>query len=220
MADSPLFLPDWLEPELESGDLLDDIKARIQSKNWLTEGLLAEITSAFPTANDVQLGTGVRNKDKFESMCEHLFPPGCVFASNKQVEQAASRFLEAWAVHSVHDGKKIMCHFGVSFKKKAASKKIDDGMPTRDIIISKKDSTKCPFRILYSWVDFNKYNKKPGIFYRCRITTLRLAHTCQMNPQEHRIAIQKSGSLEVDVSGMKDILSMMQEKPHVRADVI
>jgi hypothetical protein len=111
-----------------------------------------------------------------------------------------------------------MCHFGVSYKKKV--KKISEGIPARDIILSKKDTTQCPFAILYSWLDFNRINKKPGIFYRCKITTLRLVHTCQMNPQEHRIAIQRSGSLEVDVGGMKDILSMMQEKPRVSADVI
>jgi hypothetical protein len=39
-------------------------------------------------------------------------------------------------------------------------------------------------------------------------------------PQEHRIAIQKSGYLEVDVGGMKDILSTMQEKPHVPAKAL
>ena len=220
MADSIVYLPEWLGSELESGDPFDVIKERIQNKNWLTDGLVAEITAAFPTADDVQVGTGVRDKDKFESMCEQLFPPGRVFASNKQLEQTAFRFLEAWAVRGVHDGKKIMCHFGVSFKKKTVNKSHVEGMPVRDIVPSKKDTTQCPFRILYSWLDLNRINKKPGIFYRCKITTLRLAHTCQMNPQEHRIAIQKSGSLEVDVCGMKDILSMMQEKPRVKAEVI
>ena len=70
MADSILYLPEWLGRELESGDPLDVIKERIQNKNWLTDGLVAEITDAFPTADDVQVGTGLRDKDRFESMCE------------------------------------------------------------------------------------------------------------------------------------------------------
>jgi hypothetical protein len=41
-----------------------------------------------------------------------------------------------------------------------------------------------------------------------------------MNPQEHCITIQKSGHLEVDVYSMKDILSLMQEKPRVSAAVL
>jgi hypothetical protein len=80
--------------------------------------------------------------------------------------------------------------------------------------MTRKEETKCPFWIHYSWVDYAGLNKKPGIFYRAKISTLQLAqHTCQMNPQEYRIAIQKSGHLKVDVYGMKDILSLMQEKP-------
>jgi hypothetical protein len=85
---------------------------------------------------------------------------------------------------------------------------------------TRKEATKCPFWIHYSWVDYGGSTKKPGIFYRAKITTLHLTHTCQMNPQEHHIAIQKSGHLEVDVHGMKDILSLMQEKPQVSAEVL
>jgi hypothetical protein len=50
-----------------------------------------------------------------------LSQPGHVFASKKEVEQATSCFLEAWAIHGFHDGKKITCHFGVSGKKKKPS---------------------------------------------------------------------------------------------------
>jgi hypothetical protein len=82
---------------------------------------------------------------------------------------------------------------------------------------TKKEEIKCPFRIHYSWVDYAGSNKKPIIFYRAKITTMYLDHMSQMDPQEHHVAIQKSGHLEVDVYGMKDILShIMQEKPWVR----
>jgi hypothetical protein len=121
MADHPIYIPDWLDAELTSLDPYPMIRERIEVKNWLTHGLIEEIQEAFPTAGDLEVGTGVRNKEVFADKCTQLFPPGRVFASNKQVEQAASRFLEAWAVHGVHDGKKIMCHFGVSGKKKRPS---------------------------------------------------------------------------------------------------
>jgi hypothetical protein len=155
----------------------------------------------------------------FEDHCQKLFHPGHIFASNKQVEQAACQFLEVWAIHAVHDGRKIMCHYGVSSRKKKPSR-VASGLTPREMPATRKEATQCPFRIHYSWVGYAGSTKKPGIFYRVKITTLHLAHTCQMNPQEHHIAIQKSGHLEVDVHGMKDILSLMQEKPRVSAEVI
>ncbi len=85
--------------------------------------------------------------------------------------------------------------------------------------MTRKEESKCPFGIHYSWVDYAGSNKKPGILYQAKISTLHLAHTCQMNPQEHCIAIQKSGHLEVDVSGIQDTLPLMQEKPNLSAEV-
>jgi hypothetical protein len=204
---------------LLSGDTLPVIRERIELKNWLTDDLVCEIAACFPTVSDVEVGTGQRNKSCFEEKCQKLFYPGSIFASNKQVEQATFRFLEAWAVYGVHDGKKIMCHYGVSSKKKKPSR-TEEGLNPREIMLTQKEVTKCPFRIHYSWVDYTCLSKKPGIFYRAKITTLKTVHTCQMDPQVHRIAIQKSGHLEVDISGMKDILSLMQEKPRVSAEVI
>ncbi len=202
-----------------TGEPLSVIRERLEVKNWLTKGLLDEIAASFPRSSDIGVGTGSRDKTCFEENCQKLFPTGRIFASNKQVEQAACRFLEAWAIHAVHDGKKIMCHYGVSSRKKRPSQ-VAPGLTPREMPTTRKEETKCPFRIHYSWVDYAGSNKKPGIFYRAKITTLHLAHTCQMNPQEHRIAIQKSGHLEVDVYGMKDILSLMQEKPRVSAEVL
>jgi hypothetical protein len=219
MADLPLYIPDWLETELGTGDSLSVIRERVEGKNWLTQGLIDEIAAGFPNSGDIAVGTGSRDKACFEDHCQKLFPPGRIFASNKQVEQAACRFLEAWAIQAVHDGKKIMCHYGLSNRKKKPSR-VAPGLTPREMPETRKEATQCPFRIHYSWVDYARSVKKPGIFYRAKITTLHLTHTCQMNPQEHRIAIQKSGHLEVDVHGMKDILSLMQEKPRVSAEVL
>jgi hypothetical protein len=46
------------------------------------------------------------------------FTKGWVFASEKQIEQVADMFMDGWACWKSHDGKKIICHYGVSSKKK------------------------------------------------------------------------------------------------------
>jgi hypothetical protein len=212
MAHLPLYIADWLETEMGTGEPLSVIHEQVEVNNWLTKGLLDKIAKAFPSSGDIGVGTGSRDKAYFEERCQKLFPTGRIFVSNKQVEQAACQFLEAWAIHAIHDGKKIMCHYGVSSWKKKASTAAP-GLTPREMAMTRKEEMKCPFRIHYSWVGYSGSKKKPGIFYQAKITTLHLAHTCQMNPQEHRIAIQKSDHLEVDVYGMKDILSLMQEKP-------
>jgi hypothetical protein len=110
-------------------------------------------------------------------------------------------------------------YFGVLSKKKKPSQ-IAPSLKYRELTATKKDEGKCPFCILYSWVDYTRTNKRPTIFYHVKITTLYLEHTCQMAPQEYHISIQKSGHLEVNVCGMKDILSLMQEKPQVYAETL
>ncbi len=113
MAQLPLYIPDWLETEVGTGEPLSVIREQLEVKNWFTKGLLDEIAASFPSSGDIAVGTGSRDKACFEAKCQKLFPTGRIFASNKQVEQAACRFLQAWAIHAVHDGKKIMCHYGV-----------------------------------------------------------------------------------------------------------
>jgi hypothetical protein len=174
----------------------------------------------FPSIKDIEVGNGARRKEPFEQQYQKLFPPGPIFASNKQVEQVASRFHEARAIHQgVHDGKNMMCHYGITSRKKKPSK-IEPGLKPCEMPVTRKEETRCPFRILYSWVSYPGLSKKPGIFYRAKITRLHLAHTCRMNPIEHRIAIQNSGHLEVNVCGMRDILSLLNEKPRVSSKVL
>jgi hypothetical protein len=73
-----------------------------------------------------------------------------------------------------------MCHYGVSSKKKKPHR-IAPGLKPWELTLTKKEETKCPFRILYSWVDYIGSIKKPRIFYCAKITTLKLVHTCQMD---------------------------------------
>ena len=90
-----LYIPDFLESDLKSGDTIQEINLRLQEKNWLTTGLVDEISSLFPTSVDVDLSTGERDKAKFVENCQQLFPVGRIFASYKQLDQVANMFLEA-----------------------------------------------------------------------------------------------------------------------------
>jgi len=63
---SPLYLPHFLQSELQSGDTIEEINLHLQEKDWLTIGLVdEEITSFFPKHDDVNSQTGECEKDKF-----------------------------------------------------------------------------------------------------------------------------------------------------------
>jgi hypothetical protein len=54
----------------------------------------------------------------FSKNCILLFPKDHIFASKKQIEQAADMLMDAWACHKAHDGKKVMIYYRLSSKKK------------------------------------------------------------------------------------------------------
>ena len=116
--------------------------------NWLSSDLIDEITSLLPTEADVNPSNGERNKDSFAENCLLLFPKGRVFASEKQIDQVADMFMDGWAYKKSHGGKKIMCHYGVSFKKKKPA--VVDCLIPREITPSPKETCCCPFKIMYS----------------------------------------------------------------------
>jgi hypothetical protein len=58
MAHLPLYIPDWLETELGTGEPLSVICEQVEVKNWLTKGLLDEIAEAFPHFGEIGVGTG------------------------------------------------------------------------------------------------------------------------------------------------------------------
>ena len=130
----------------------------------------------------------------FVDNCTQLFVKGRIFASFKQLDQAADMFLEAWAVSKSHNGKRISCSFSQDTKKrKAAVVPLEDPpISTHEHSVSLKEQTKCPFKILYSYVNHKEINKKPGIFYQVKITTVDPKHTCQMSVAQHRLALQRA----------------------------
>ena len=114
--------------------------------------------------------------------CNQLFQKGRLFASFKQLGQVAEMFLEAWAVSKSHNGKRISCSFSENTRKRKATviPLEDSPVSTREHSATRKQQTKCPFKILYSYVEHKEINKKPGIFYQVKITTVDPNHTCKM----------------------------------------
>ena len=218
MAHVPIDIPPFLDLELLSGDSYEVIRDRIQSKKWLSTALENEIIALYPKIADVNPSTGERDKDRFAENCLLLFPKGRIFASEKQIEQAADMFMDAWACRKAHDGKKIMCHYGQSSRKKKIS--IVDPLSQREQPETQKEKCNCPFKIMYSHQGKRALVKKPGIFYCAKITTVDPIHTCGMCPRDMRIAAQRTGYLELNLEGMKDILSLLSAKPRVSCQVL
>ena len=210
-----LCIADFLESELQSGDDIQVINQRLLCKNWLTTGLVEEITSLFPMSDDITPDTGERNKEMFVINCNLLFPKGRLFASSKQLDQVAEMFLEAWAISKSLSGKKISCSYSEDTRKRKSNVFLveDPTSSTREHSTSLKDQIKCPFKILFALVKHKEMNKKPGIFYRVKITNVDPNHTCLMSVPHHRLALQRQGKLEINIAGMQDILSLLSEKP-------
>jgi hypothetical protein len=93
MPPPALYIPDFLQSQLSSGNDLQTSNLYLQGRNWLTPGLVDEISSLFPTADDVNPSSGARDKDQFAINCLELFPVGRIFASYKQLDQVAKMFL-------------------------------------------------------------------------------------------------------------------------------
>jgi hypothetical protein len=217
MADPIVYIPSFLASELQSGDDPLLIRDRLRQKNWLTDELVEEIIALYPKSEDVDPTTGARDQTKFADNCNKLFPKDRVFASEKQIDQVAAMFLEAWAVVKSHNGKKIICHYGLNTKKSRDSPFFPT-LPREHA--TRKSIVQCPFKIAYSHQGIRASLKKPGIFYRAKITTVVTTHTCGMCPVDMRIALSRTGHLEVNIEGMKDILSLLSQKPRVACQIL
>jgi hypothetical protein len=86
-------------------------------------------------------------------------------------------FLDAWAIVKVYSQKKICCLYGSSTKKKRYLHVIPE--KRRDHIETLKKEYKCPFEIIYSFVDYHK-DLNP-LFYFVKITGVHYHHSCALN---------------------------------------
>jgi hypothetical protein len=109
-----LYIPDFLDALVEDADdslTYETTHKCLLLKNWLTHGLTSEMRCCFPTADQNDKSTGARDLEGFKTNCSQLPPQGPIFASHKQVEQAAKLFLDAWSISSSCIGMKIVCFY-------------------------------------------------------------------------------------------------------------
>lgn len=117
-----------------------------------------------------------------------------------------------------HEGKKIICHFGLSTKNKKVSLRV---LLLQLDHQSKKDQSQCPLKIMFSHQGNKAYMKKPDIFSHAKITTVVTEHTCGMFPSNmwlNHPSEDSGGHLGVNLYGMKDIMFLSQ-KSHVACNV-
>jgi hypothetical protein len=217
-----LYIPDFLQEYSLSDKSLDEQKNELLRKDWLTSGLTYEIQAMFPTPTDIQVNDdNKRDPIAFQHKIAQQFPVGHIFASFKQIDQAADIILGAWAIKKTSHSKSIQCAYSATHDKK--DRKHSDVSKRRKLEPTLKSVYKCPFIIQNSYAAYckNMLLKKPDIFYHVKITHVNYHHTCQMSTIfHHRQALQKSGSLQPDLNGLNDIMSLLHEKPMLQSDVL
>jgi hypothetical protein len=216
-----LYIPDFVQEYSFSGKTLDEQNTQLLQKDWLTPGLIHEIETLFPNPSEINSDDDNRRDSvAFQRKISLLFPCGRMFASFKQIDQAADMFLGAWAIKKTMHSKSIQCSYSSTHDKK--DRKHPNPDKRRKLEPTLKSVYKCPFIIRYSFVAYcrNKALKKPGVFYKVKITHVNFVHTCQMTTIFHRQALHKSGGLQPDLNGLNDIMSLLHEKPTLQSDVL
>lgn len=191
----------------------------VKDCNWITDGLLKEIQSLFPTSDEIDSAdNNKRDLNAFKVKAAKLFSVGRIFASYRQLEQAATLFLNAWAVTRVVAPKSIQCYYS---KSKDKRKKIHpDGNKRRRQDTSLKDLYECPFEVRWSFQKGYACSKesphwKPNVMFNVHITKATYEHTCQLSTTSQRRAIQSNGSAVLNLEGMNDILTIINTKPNI-----
>ena len=216
-----LYIPQFVLDCNISGKSPAKQNTELLQKDWLTPGLIHEIEALFPNASEINSDDdNKRDSLAFQSKIALLFPCGRLFASFKQIDQAADMFLGAWAIKKTMHSKSIQCSYSSTHDKQ--DRKHPNPDKRRKLEPTLKSVYKCPFIIRYSFVAYcrNKALKQPDIFYHVKITHVNFVHTCQMTTVFHRQALQKSGGLQPDLNGLNDIMSLLREKPMLKADVL
>jgi hypothetical protein len=182
-----IYIPNFLEEYSLSEQSLEQQKIKLLRKDWLTSGLIGEIESLFPSHSKIKnANDNKQDPVAFQHMIAQLFPSGCIFASFKQLDQAADMFLGAsWAVKKTTHSKSIHCAYSATQDKK--DRKHADISKRQKLEPTLKSVYKCPFIIWYSFVGYckNKALKKPAIFYHVKISHVNFHHTCQMTTIFH-----------------------------------
>jgi hypothetical protein len=98
-----IYIPNFLQEYDLSEQSLEQHKIELLQKDWLCSGLLHEIEQLFPSQSEIKANDdNKRDPLAFQQKISQLFSPGRIFASFKQLDQAADMFLGAWAVKKIH----------------------------------------------------------------------------------------------------------------------
>jgi hypothetical protein len=217
-----LYIPNFLREYSLSEQSLEEQKNKLLRMDWLTSGLIHEIHSLYPTCSEIKTDdNNKRDPTAFEHKISQLFPTGRIFASFRQLDQAADMFLGVWAItKKTSHSKSIQCAYSVTHDKQ--DRKHPDLSKRGKIEPALKSVYKCPFIIRHSFVAYckNRAFKKPDMFYHVKITNVNFAHTCQMTTIFHQQALHKPGGLQPDLNGGNDIMSLLREKPMLQSEVI
>ena len=211
----PVSIPDFVGPylqEVRDGGDPKVITSKMEKKDWVTSELYQEINGLLPEPHEKD-ASGKRCPLGYLAKISLLFPPGRVFASYTQLCQASKMFLDAWAVQKVHSQKKITCSYGLNHGKKSQLHGDDVSKQRKSRSSVKNLDSPCPFSISYSLVNVYKPDKKPGVFYLAKITTVNYEHNCCMSSMSHRVALRRSGQAQPNLEGMNTILSLLKEQP-------
>jgi hypothetical protein len=183
-------------------------------KDWLTPGLTAEIHRHFPQNEDICAESGQRSMESFKVHCFQLFPEHRVFASSKQISQAAKEFCDAWGISSTCQGKKIVCYYGKGPTRKPRQQA---SVGAIRVPAPSLKSQECPFEIRFNWINLKKHigAVKAKMLLHVKVTYCHPIHNCKMDTQSHRTALQKAGRLCLDLSRVKSLLSLLLEKPRL-----
>jgi hypothetical protein len=91
-----IYIPNFLEEYSLSKQSLEQQKIELLQKDWLTSGLIHEIELLFPTQSEIKINDdNKRDPHAFQQKISQLFSSGRIFASFKQLDQAADMFLGA-----------------------------------------------------------------------------------------------------------------------------
>jgi hypothetical protein len=103
-----LYIPDFVQEYNLSGKTLNEQNTQLLQKDWLTPGLIHEIETFFPTPSEINSDDDNRRDSvAFQRKISLRFPCGRMFASFKQIDQAADMFLGAWAIKKTMHSKSI-----------------------------------------------------------------------------------------------------------------
>jgi hypothetical protein len=115
-AHDVVHVPDFKDPALSlalsSGDFISCKNMFLNSDCWTTPDLRCHAESMFPAPGAIGNDTGVRDKAAFQQVCSVLFKEGHIFASPKQLNRAATLFLDKWGVKCVFNmGRRLFASF-------------------------------------------------------------------------------------------------------------